>query len=133
LGSLQNVTLLAPSNDALAALLNSSAAAALASDPGALVALLDYHVLAGTYYASSFTNQSQFIKTALTNTTYANITGGQVVEAKTVNGGVEIFTALKQNVTVTTAVSSYQLSLCSLQLWLTFEECQFHWRNHSHH
>lgn len=77
------------------------------TDTSALAALLEYHVLGGTYLASSITSQSQFIKTGLTNTTYANITGGQVVEAKTYSGGVEFISALKQNVTVVTPVSSH--------------------------
>jgi uncharacterized surface protein with fasciclin (FAS1) repeats len=104
LGNATNITVLAPSNEALAAFLNSSAGAAAASIPSAVEALLTYHVLNGTYPASAFTNTSQFIPTFLTNSSYANITGGQRVEAVLNGTHVEIFSGLLQKSTVTTAV-----------------------------
>jgi uncharacterized surface protein with fasciclin (FAS1) repeats len=99
------VTILAPNNDALSALLNNSDAAATLSDSGAVDALLSYHVLRGTYYADSFTNTSMFIPTLLVNETYANITGGQRVEARVSDSNVTFFSGLKQNATVLTPVS----------------------------
>jgi uncharacterized surface protein with fasciclin (FAS1) repeats len=105
LNSARNITILAPSNDALATFLNDSQRAiAIAQNPGILAALLTYHVLNGTYYASSFTNTSMFIPTLLTNQTYTNITGGQRVQALANNGTVSIYTALKENSTVVAAV-----------------------------
>src|SRR5690349_19976408 len=60
LGTLSNVTLLAPSNDALARHLNgSSSTDAFSTDR--IAALFQYHILNGTYYGSNFTNSSMFI------------------------------------------------------------------------
>merc|ERR1711977_641037 len=79
LSQLSNVTLLAPSNDAFAEFLNSSAGSALANNDEALIqSILSYHVLNGTY--ESF-NDTEFIPTALQPTQYTNVTGGQVVQA----------------------------------------------------
>lgn len=104
LGSASNITVLAPSNQAIAKFLNSTAGAAAGSNPGAVTALLTYHVLNGTYLASAFTNTSQFIPTLLTNTSYANVTGGQRVEAVS-NGSSVVFTSgLLSTSTVTTPV-----------------------------
>ncbi|GAB7354188.1 hypothetical protein MBLNU459_g4740t1 [Dothideomycetes sp. NU459] len=103
LGNVSNVTLLAPSNQALSALLNSTAGKMAASTPGYIQALLEYHMLDGTIYASQVTNQSQFVHTMLTNASYANVTGGQVVECILDNGNVTIFSGLKNNITVTQA------------------------------
>ncbi|OTA86152.1 hypothetical protein M434DRAFT_82306 [Hypoxylon sp. CO27-5] len=98
LNNLQNVTILAPSNDALGALDTAS----LLTDTGYLQALLSYHVLNGTYHNTSFTNQSIFIPTTLTNSTYTNVTGGQVVEARLYDNNVTFFSALKQNASIIT-------------------------------
>lgn len=79
LSSLQNITLLAPSNDAFATFLNSSAGAALAQNDSALLeAFCSYHMLNGTYTSISDTS---FIPTALQPPQYTNVTGGQVVAA----------------------------------------------------
>ncbi|OTA52439.1 FAS1 domain-containing protein [Hypoxylon sp. EC38] len=99
LNNLQNVTILAPSNDALGALNDT---ASLLTDSGYLQALLSYHVLNGTYHNTSFTNQSIFIPTTLTNSTYTNVTGGQVVEARLYDNNVTFFSALKQNASIIT-------------------------------
>lgn len=104
LSQLTNVTILAPNNEALGALLNSTDAQATLADPSAITALLSYHILNGTVYADSFGNTSQFLATYLTNESYANVTGGQRVEARTSDGNVTFFSALKQNATVVTAV-----------------------------
>ncbi|KAI1870581.1 uncharacterized protein JN550_005124 [Neoarthrinium moseri] len=102
LNNLKNVTLLAPNNDALSALLNNTDAAATLSDTGALTALLNYHVINGTFYADSFGNSSVFAATHLTNESYANVTGGQRVEARASDGSVVFFSAYKENATVVT-------------------------------
>lgn len=99
-----NITVLAPSNDALSKFLsNPINAATVASQPSLLDALLSYHVLNGTWYTSNFTNLSVFLPTWLSNSSYANVTGGQVVEASLTGGGsgnVTFWSALKQNSTV---------------------------------
>jgi uncharacterized surface protein with fasciclin (FAS1) repeats len=105
---------LAPNNNAIAKLLNNTIAAqALAADPSLIAAVLQYHVLNGVYYASNFTEKAQFIPTLLTNQTYTNVTGGQVVEAVAMNGGVTFYTGLRENSTVTQAVSPSAACLIS--------------------
>lgn len=104
LTSARNVTLLAPSNEAFASLGNTTLQA-LTQDEGLLTALLQYHVLDGTIMASDITNMSSFVPTSLTNNTYANVTGGQVVEAVNRDGNVTFFSGLLDNSTVTQAVS----------------------------
>ncbi|KAI1076646.1 FAS1 domain-containing protein [Whalleya microplaca] len=102
LNNMRNVTILAPDNNALN-LLNSTSDASMLEDPGYLQALLTYHVLNGSYLASSFGNDSVFIPTMLTNRTYANVTGGQRVEAQMVDNNLTFFSAEKQNITVVTS------------------------------
>ena len=101
-----NITILAPSNEAFAAFLNSSAGMAISSlnDTTAIEAILSYHVLNGTYPASSIMSTPAFIPTMLNNPAYSNVTGGQVVEAVTQGTSVEFFSGLLANSTVTTAV-----------------------------
>ncbi|KAF2107850.1 Fasciclin domain-containing protein [Lophiotrema nucula] len=103
LSSAQNITILAPSNQAFNELANSSAGLALASDPGLVTALLQYHVLNGTYSAAQITNTSVFIPTLLTNSSYTNVTGGQVVEAVLIGNDTTFYSGLLQNATVSTA------------------------------
>ncbi|CZT04324.1 related to TGF beta induced protein ig-h3 precursor [Rhynchosporium agropyri] len=79
LTSAQNITILAPSNDAFSTYLNTPNGKLASSNPGQLTALLQYHVLMGTYMSSSL-NTSIYAKSMLTNATYANVTGGQVVK-----------------------------------------------------
>lgn len=86
----KDVTLLAPSNDALAKLNNSPIVNQLLADPQFLTAFLSYHVLNGTFYASNLTAEpTQFIPTLLDLNGYSNVTGGQRLQVKTDgNGGV---------------------------------------------
>ncbi|KAI1174419.1 FAS1 domain-containing protein [Nemania sp. FL0916] len=98
LGSTQNVTFLAPNNDAVAAFMNSTNSSSSSLSPGDLGALLSYHVLNGTYYPSNITNTSQFIPTQLLNTTFTNLTDGQRVECLTRDNNVTFISALKQNI-----------------------------------
>lgn len=104
LSSAQNITILAPSNAAFARLLNSSAGAAIsANDTSAIQALLMYHVLNGTYNASAISSTAAFIPTMLSDSTYSNVTGGQVVQAVSQGDNVVFFSGLLQNSTVTQA------------------------------
>jgi uncharacterized surface protein with fasciclin (FAS1) repeats len=114
LAGASNITVLAPSNEALAKFLNTTAGTSAASMPGAVAALLSYHILNGTYPASSFTNTSMFIPTMLMNTSYANVTGGQRVEAMATNNSVVFTSGLLSTSTVTTAVRKHKLLIsCS--------------------
>ncbi|KAI2620936.1 FAS1 domain-containing protein [Hypomontagnella submonticulosa] len=103
LNDMKNITILAPSNDALGALTSSNDSTSLLFDSDYVQALLSYHVLNGTYYDSSFGNESIFIPTMLTNESYSNVTDGQVVEARLSDNNVTFFSALKQNASVVTA------------------------------
>jgi uncharacterized surface protein with fasciclin (FAS1) repeats len=95
LASLQNITLLAPNNDAFARLLNSSAGAALVQNDTTLIqALFTYHVLEGTY--TNFTD-TQFIPTLLQPPQFTNVTGGQVVEAVAGDNSTAFFSGLLNN------------------------------------
>lgn len=110
LAGLTNITILAPSNEAFTKLLNSSAGAAAsiqANDTEAIQALFSYHVLNGTYYASSVTENATFIPTALVNPTYSNVTGGQRVEAITSGEDVVFYSGLLSNSTVTSANNNF--------------------------
>jgi uncharacterized surface protein with fasciclin (FAS1) repeats len=103
LGSAQNVTILAPSNEAFQAVGNETLTA-LAANGGLLTALLQYHVLNGTFLSSAITNQSTFVPTLLTNQLFTNVTGGQVVDAKTTGDNVTFFSGLLANSSVSQAV-----------------------------
>lgn len=65
---------------------------------------MTYHVLNGSYAASAFKTTPQFLPSLLTNTTYANVTGGQRVEGLLNGSSVEIFSGLLSKSTVVTAV-----------------------------
>ncbi|KAM0558366.1 hypothetical protein ACHAPJ_005060 [Fusarium lateritium] len=104
LGRLRNVTILAPSNDAIKELLNDTTVARqVERDPSAIAAILQYHVLNGTHYASNFTDTPMFIPTLLSNATYANVTGGQRVEAMAMNDTVSFYSGFREQANVTQA------------------------------
>lgn len=75
-----------------------------------ITAVLSYHVLNGTYYAANVTDTPAFIPTLLSNSSYENVTGAQVVEA--VSEGtddettVSFYSGLKSQANVTEAVRS---------------------------
>merc|ERR1712070_1136981 len=99
LASWEDVTILAPSNDALETLMNSDAGSML--DNGEFVqSLLRYHVLNGTVYSSNITQTPIFAPTYLNSSMYSNVTGGQVVEARREDGEVQFVSGLKQVSTV---------------------------------
>ena len=80
LAGMSNITVLAPTNMAFTAALNSSTGAAFqTNDTGLIEALFSYHVLSGTY--ANFTTMPEFVMTALMPGMFANVTGGQAVEA----------------------------------------------------
>ncbi|KAI1653999.1 Fasciclin-domain-containing protein [Daldinia decipiens] len=102
LNQLQNVTILAPSNDAFSALTINNETTSLLDNSDYLQAFLSYHILNGTYYNDNFGDESVFIPTLLTNRTYTNVTGGQVVEARLHDNNVTFFSSLKENATIIT-------------------------------
>lgn len=74
---LSDITLLAPNNDAFELAINSEQGVPSSND--LVQAIFTYHVLNGTY--SNFSTNATFIPTALLPGAYANVTGGQRVEA----------------------------------------------------
>jgi uncharacterized surface protein with fasciclin (FAS1) repeats len=103
LGQTPNITLLAPSNEAFTELLSGPMAAAL-QDTALITAVLQYHVLNGTYYAANVTETPAFIPTFLTNSSYTNVTGGQVVEAVLMGDTVMFYSGLLATANVSRAV-----------------------------
>merc|ERR1712032_702820 len=99
LASWENVTILAPSNDALQTLMNSDAGSMLDNDQF-VQSLLRYHVLQSTVYASDITQTPVFAPTYLNSSMYSNVTGGQVVEARMQDDEVQFVSGLKQVSTV---------------------------------
>ncbi|KIW98519.1 uncharacterized protein Z519_00180 [Cladophialophora bantiana CBS 173.52] len=98
LASLQNITLLAPNNNAFTKLLNSPAGAALVQNDTTMIqALFTYHVLNGTY--ADFGDR-QFVPTLLQPPQFTNVTGGQVVEAVTNENRVSLVSGLLSNASV---------------------------------
>merc|ERR1712072_1066026 len=73
LASWENVTILAPSNDALETLMNSDAGSMLDNDQF-VQSLLRYHVLQSTVYASDVTQTPVFAPTYLNSSMYSNVT-----------------------------------------------------------
>lgn len=103
LGQASNITVLAPNNEALMKLMNSSMLED--ADMGMVPALLMYHVLNGTYMSDNVTDTPMFLPTMLMNSTYANVTDGQVVEVMSEGDTVSFYSALKAQSNVTEAVS----------------------------
>jgi uncharacterized surface protein with fasciclin (FAS1) repeats len=118
LTSASNITILAPNNAAISALLNSSAG--LANNSAAVDALLQYHVLTGIHNAAQVTNTSVFLPSLLTNPQYANVTGGQRVQALRRNNNVTIISGLLNNSTVVTADANFTGKLLKTCLWTDF-------------
>lgn len=78
LANSNNFTFLAPSNEAISALVQSKGNATLTED--LILASIQYGMLKGGFPTLSFSNESQFVSTNLANPSYANVTGGQAVE-----------------------------------------------------
>lgn len=92
LGNATDITLLAPSNDALSEFLEDPAVvAAVAADPGLVEATLSYHVIPGVFPSSEFSETPVFPPTLLSDEAYTGVTGGQVVKIMVDGEEVEIF------------------------------------------
>lgn len=103
LANATNITVLAPTNAAFAAFLTASTNASIQADAGLVPAVLSYHVLSGTIRSTDITSTPVFAKTLLTNATYANVTGGQVVKAQTEGSNVVFTSGLLAKSHVSTA------------------------------
>ncbi|KAK0945932.1 hypothetical protein LTR29_002512 [Friedmanniomyces endolithicus] len=102
LANATNVTLFAPSNQALQAV-ESVLGSANGNTNALVAALLSYHTLQGIYYASNISSTPQFPHSMLNNTLYSNVTGGQVVECRLEGSTAEIISGLKSIANVTQA------------------------------
>ncbi|KAI4173143.1 MAG: hypothetical protein LQ343_003070 [Gyalolechia ehrenbergii] len=108
LGSATNITILAPSNEAFETFMETPSARAVdPNDSTAIQALLQYHIINGTYPASAVMETPAFLPTMLNNSAYANVTGGQVVEAVRQGENVVFYSGLLSNASVTTADQNF--------------------------
>ncbi|KAF5255326.1 hypothetical protein FOXYS1_14256 [Fusarium oxysporum] len=102
------VTILAPSDDAIHSFFNNTTITKiLTSNPAVFKDVLSYHVLNGTYFTNNLTEASMFIETMLQNSTFENVTGGQVVEARKDGDTVSFYSALKTEANITRADLSF--------------------------
>jgi len=107
LATADNFTFLAPTNDALATWLAKN------QSLETIEAALLYHLLNGTYSYAALASKAVFIPTALTNTTYTNVTGGQRVVGYTDNGHMVFQSGgLRTQSKVITPVSVLTRRLC---------------------
>ncbi|KAK1758449.1 hypothetical protein QBC47DRAFT_358299 [Echria macrotheca] len=103
LSTAQNVTILAPSNDAFARLMaRNPRSTELTRNPRLLAGVLQYHVLQGKIAANEITAVPKFPATLLMSP-FANVTGGQRVEVALVNNTALVFSGYKQPAMVVTA------------------------------
>ena len=98
LDAAKGITLLAPSNDAIAQLTKSGALNSATQDE--ITAILSYHVIGESVSYTSFNETPVFLPTTLTNSSYTNVTGGQVVEGALVGQDVVFTSGLKLASTV---------------------------------
>ncbi|KAF2215103.1 hypothetical protein CERZMDRAFT_109891 [Cercospora zeae-maydis SCOH1-5] len=101
LGGASNITIFAPSNDALQAA--SQLLQSLNATPDAIAALLTYHVVNASLSSANITETPQFAHTLLTNETYTSIPEGQVVGARKEGENVVIISGAGARSNVTTA------------------------------
>ncbi|KAA6411400.1 MAG: hypothetical protein FRX48_04680 [Lasallia pustulata] len=88
----RDITILAPSNDAFTKIPNSPIGSIFANnDSDAIRAILEYHVLLGLHRSDSFNSSFSFLPSWLLNSTYTNVTGGQVVSGVQQSPNVEVF------------------------------------------
>lgn len=103
--SSSGITILAPSNAAFTKFLAVPENKAAAGKTDVVAAILEYHVLNGTFPASKFTKEAQFVPTLLTNPTYTQVTGGQVVQVVLDGSNAVVTTGLKEKSKTTQTVS----------------------------
>ena len=106
LAAAQNVTLLAPNNDAFAKFLTSPEGQSLQANNTALIeSFFSYHILDGIHYASTFNSTPQFIPTALSPTTNLTLLQpGAFVEGVTSGNGTQFWSGVLTESNVVSAV-----------------------------
>lgn len=88
--SQENVTILAPTNEAFAAWSTTPLGEQILTSDDAVQELLSYHVLGAKVPASAFKTTPAFVPTLLNTPAFTNVTGGQVVEGKLNGTTIEI-------------------------------------------
>lgn len=93
------ITVLAPSNAAFAKTVYYPVVGPAFShnDVPTIKAILDYHVVNGNHPSSSLLPTFQYFETHLTNTSYANVTGGQRIGGVMQSGTTMIWTSGQSN------------------------------------
>ncbi|KAK6379424.1 hypothetical protein LTS17_006342 [Exophiala oligosperma] len=86
-------SVLVPNNEAIATF--SDANPDLVKQEDVLLALLQYHCVNGTHPSAGFGLEPTFAPTLLSNSSYANVTGGQVVDITSQNGKPTILSGVK--------------------------------------
>ena len=113
--SFQNeVTILAPNNAAFAKIPYSTLGPAFEANQSNIVrSVLQYHILPGLHPVGSYNGTFSFNPTWLSNETYTNVTGGQVVGGVQQAGDVNIYTSgMGSRSTVVQAVCDIKTSVC---------------------
>ncbi|KAL8759866.1 MAG: hypothetical protein Q9199_000431 [Rusavskia elegans] len=89
-----DVTILAPNDDAFNKIPYSSLGPAFEANQSQIVrSILQYHILPGLHPAGGYNGSFSFDRTWLQNTSYTNVTGGQVVGGVQQAGNVNVFTS----------------------------------------
>ena len=126
LASQENVTLFAPSNDALATIVQSGGIFSIeqaAVDPGLIEQILRYHLVKGVVKAADIKEIPQFAPTYLNysgivsdgEVSGSNVTGGQVVSVSLDEEGNAIVTSgIKSTSQVVVAVSPVSFNMCKI-------------------
>lgn len=105
LSTANNFTFLAPSNDAVKKWLATQGSTPPAQD--LIDATLSYHLIDGGFPTVLFSSKPKFISSKLDNSTFANVTNGQVVELLQNGKTSELLTGSKTQSAITSAVSSH--------------------------
>ncbi|SMR49590.1 unnamed protein product [Zymoseptoria tritici ST99CH_3D1] len=107
LAGLTNTSIFAPSNEALETLMAQDGFAELAATDGYIEALLTYHVVPAQLASANITATPAFVPTLLNDTTYSNVTGGQVIglvlSGEGDNATAQVISGLAQRSNITTA------------------------------
>lgn len=98
LSGLNDITVLAPNNDAFSKLVasNPTEGAEEETNPELLTMLLSYHVLNGTFNSSIFSTTPTIATTLLEDPTLTNMSTPQHVELSLSDGEATVFSGLKQ-------------------------------------
>ncbi|KAM3416618.1 Uncharacterized protein BST61_g8209 [Cercospora zeina] len=101
LGGASNITIFAPSNEALQAA--SQVLQSLNATPDAIAALLTYHVVNASVSSANITETPTFAHTLLSNETYTSLPEGQVVGVRKEGDNVVVISGAGARSNVTTA------------------------------